>query len=265
MKTRQQTTFANKTLVDTFSLTLQKEGVFAFWKGALPALSSALIENAVVFTANGALKRMVLERDGGGQDRSLSFAEEAVVGGVSGIFSATAICPAEVIKVRMQANLNLNAGALGHQQGNRPSFLSAIRQVFLENGALGYFRGLGAIISRDVPFYMSFFGAYEGYFRVCFGASSSSLADVNPVHFVLGGGLAGMVAWSVVFPFDVVKSRQQLSSGKDTKSFRAILLDLKREGFRKSMKGWTPAVLRGFPANGALFLGVELSRKMMGD
>ena len=74
-----------------------------------------------------------------------------------------------------------------------------------------------------------------------------------------------MVAWSVVFPFDVVKSRQQLSSGKDTKSFRAILLDLKREGFRKSMKGWTPAVLRGFPANGALFLGVELSRKMMGD
>eukprot|EP00945_MAST-04E_sp_MAST-4E-sp1_P000148 g148.t1 len=249
MKTRQQTTFANKTLVDTFSLTLQKEGVFAFWKGALPALSSALIENAVVFTANGALKRMVLERDGGGAGQKPVVCRRGC----------------QVIKVRMQANLNLNAGALGHQQGNRPSFLSAIRQVFLENGALGYFRGLGAIISRDVPFYMSFFGAYEGYFRVCFGASSSSLADVNPVHFVLGGGLAGMVAWSVVFPFDVVKSRQQLSSGKDTKSFRAILLDLKREGFRKSMKGWTPAVLRGFPANGALFLGVELSRKMMGD
>ena len=36
-----------------------------------------------------------------------------------------------------------------------------------------------------------------------------------------------------------------------------------KEGLRRSMKGWAAAVLRGFPANGALFLGVETSKKLM--
>ena len=85
---------------------------------------------------------------------------------------------------------------------------------------------------------------------------------INPIHYVMGGGFAGMIAWSFVFPFDVIKSRQQ--SNVQKLSFIDIAKNMiYKEGIRSSMKGWTAAVLRGFPANGALFLGVEVSKKLM--
>ena len=33
-------------------------------------------------------------------------------------------------------------------------------------------------------------------------------------------------------------------------------------GHRALFRGWTPAVLRGFPANAALFTGVELTSRL---
>lgn len=69
---------------------MKEEGVFALWKGVTPSLGSAFIENAVVFSANGAIRRMYLATMGVDQlDRHLTVGERAMVGGVSGIISAT--------------------------------------------------------------------------------------------------------------------------------------------------------------------------------
>jgi solute carrier family 25 ornithine transporter 2/15 len=67
-----------------------EEGVISLWKGAVPALSSSIIENAVLFSVNGIVRRTFvayhstkLKSDG------LSTLDEALIGGISGIFSAT--------------------------------------------------------------------------------------------------------------------------------------------------------------------------------
>lgn len=52
-----------------------------------------MTENAVVFTANGIFRRLIAQ---GKEENKLSLIEHAMVGGMSGIFSATAICPPEV-------------------------------------------------------------------------------------------------------------------------------------------------------------------------
>ena len=112
VKVRQQTIFKDKTLSAAFLATVRKEGVFALWKGSTPALASVLTENAVVFAANGVIKRIVLENQ---PNKTLSFYQEAYVGGLSAIFSATAICPAEGVKVRMQVSIK-------DQNRRKPSF-----------------------------------------------------------------------------------------------------------------------------------------------
>jgi solute carrier family 25 ornithine transporter 2/15 len=68
------------------------EGLHSLWRGAFPALGSAVIENAVLFTANGAITRacvahMSTRREGGPTD--LSLLQQAGVGAASGFFSAT--------------------------------------------------------------------------------------------------------------------------------------------------------------------------------
>ena len=61
VKVRQQTIFKNKSLSGAFYHTIYNEGILALWKGSLPALSSILTENAVVFAANGVIKRVVMD------------------------------------------------------------------------------------------------------------------------------------------------------------------------------------------------------------
>ena len=69
---------------------VRSEGPLALWRGFGPALASALVENIVVFATFNSIKRFVapsVEREA-----ALTVREHAVIGGLSGCFSATAIC-----------------------------------------------------------------------------------------------------------------------------------------------------------------------------
>lgn len=107
---------------------------------------------------------------------------------------------------------------------------------------------------------------------------------------MFSGGLGGACLWTVVYPMDCVKSRIQVMSltGKQAgffKTFMAIAhaegkqppstkpvdvdaanwrcLCLSCPGVRTLYSGLTPTLVRSFPANGALFLAYEASRKLM--
>ena len=114
-------------------------------------------------------------------------AQASLCGSAAGGFSAAVTTPLDVVKTRLM----LGADAEGVKYKGT---MDAIRRINAEGGAGRFFAGVGPRTMWISIGGCVFFGAYEGYFRVCFGASSSSLADVNPVHFVLGGGLAGLVA-----------------------------------------------------------------------
>lgn len=71
--------------------------MLALWKGVTPSLGSAFIENAVVFSANGMIRRFYLgtlsgEHFSPGEERHLTVKERAMVGGAAGILSATVCC-----------------------------------------------------------------------------------------------------------------------------------------------------------------------------
>ncbi|OQR92463.1 Mitochondrial Carrier (MC) Family [Achlya hypogyna] len=231
---------------DCMSKIVRQEGVRALWKGAIPALSSAIVENAVLFSANGVLRRLLFA-----PDASLRTIDEALLGSAAAIFSATAITPAEVIKCRLQSDHGTQSVGLR----------KCVATVIHENGARGLLAGLPAVLLRDVPFNFCFFGAYDVYTTWFMSLEDmSSKRELHPLAVLTAGGCAGATGWSIVFPVDVVKSRMQV--GNNVSFMSAASAVWNANGFRGFYRGWSAAVLRSFPANGCLFLGVEMTHRL---
>lgn len=233
---------------------VRHEGVRSLYKGMLPAMASQVCENFALFTANGVLRRLWLSSTGA----EPSLPAHALLGGASGIFSVIAMCPAEVVKCRLQV---LRAdGAAGPAARHTPS--AVLADVLRTDGAAGLFRGITALWARDVPFNTIFLGSYEAYSHAWVNwLGLASKDELHPALVTFNGGLAGATGWSVVFPFDVVKSRMQT---KAASGVLACVADVFRvHGLRGFYNGWSAAVLRAFPANGALFLAYEASQRVL--
>ena len=275
--------------LECFARILRGEGALALWKGATPAVASAMTENAIVFTANGIFRRAFLRFDGredvtrAGLPAELPLWQMFASGALAGAFSCIGMCPAEVVKCRLQYQRNAlqpaadglgggggggGAGGVGGSKLRYRGTMDVVRQVLREEGVTGLWRGLGALWARDIPFNCVFFGSYEAYCAgLCTLTGASGKDDLGPAHIFLAGGLAGMTGWGAVIPADTIKSRLQSQPpqpGAPTPSVLQIGRQIVREeGQRALWRGWTPAVLRAFPANAALFTGVELTSRAL--
>jgi len=82
---------------------------------------------------------------------------------------------------------------------------------------------------------------------------------------LFAGGIGGVANWCVSIPPDVVKSRYQTAPEGMYKGLGDVASTLmKEEGPGAFFKGIGPAMIRAFPANAACFLGMELSRSLLG-
>ncbi|KAF0683402.1 Aste57867_24526 [Aphanomyces stellatus] len=186
-------------LNDVLAKTARQEGVRALWKGATPALSSAILETSVLFTAQGAIKRLVF--------------------------------------------------------AGRPALYRGAAGAALHEASLGgrrlCVRGHHAVRGDQVP------------------PSDHDARDLDRrlrpprLDCPWPQGLpAGSTGWAFVFPADVIKSRMQVGT---TSGFAVAVRPVwQTQGRRGFYPGWSPAVLRSFPADGSLFLGVEMTHRVFG-
>ena len=186
-----------------------------------------------------------------------TFGKLCALNGASAVFSGFAITPSEVIKCRLQTCLDYGEGS---------HILPVIKDLLQRDGFSGFFRGLGATWIRDIPFYMVFFGSYTYYKMFMLNTWYKQYPDITPDtlpswNYIIGGGLAGSAGWFTIFPFDNIKSRQQANPIKTT-FMETATGAIKNGGIKSVYKGCLPCVLRGFPANGALFLTVEYTKKL---
>jgi hypothetical protein len=248
------------------------EGVLALWRGGGPALCSALVDNTVLFALQRSIQRWLAP--GAACEAELTPLQHALCGGAAGLCAATAICPAELIKCRMQA-----AALRSSSGGARASGAALALGVLRSEGALGLFRGWAPLVARDVPLQSLFFASYQvhsawmqGAHDALFPAAAAADAAaeerggaVPSWRAYLAGGAAGSTAWLFIFPLDVIKSRMQVEGGAGAGAARRLGMlataraVLREGGVAGFYKGLAPAVLRAFPANAALLWGVELA------
>ncbi|KAM9853071.1 solute carrier family 25 member 15a isoform 1-T3 [Aulostomus maculatus] len=250
--------------IHCFLSTFRQVGLRGLYKGTSPALVANISENAVLFLSYGLCQDVVRLVSGMEKSIELSTLQKACAGSLASIFSSLALCPTELVKCRLQAMHEMEASGK-ITGGQRSTLWTVVKTVLRTNGPLGFYQGLTSTIVREIPGYFCFFGAYElsrSAFAQYLGTDKDGIG-VLPLMF--SGGFGGACLWLMVYPIDCVKSRIQVYSlaGRQEGFMKTFMGVIRNEGFSTLYSGLTPTMIRTFPANGALFLAYELSRKFM--
>lgn len=245
----------NPTLFPTVSQTcsrmLRQEGVLAFWKGSIPTAMGMICENAMAFGVNAALGRYFADKNDSNNVLLHPIVKPFVMGALTGCCSALVLLPSELVKAKLQVC-------------STPTTTSAIlKRMMKEQGGMRSFCvGLDAQLARDGVFYAVFFGSYE---LLCRGFEEVLPRNTSKewIYF-LSGGFAGCIGWTVAMPFDVPKTNVQ--ARYDTAVWGSYLPEMKRIVQERGIvlglyQGLGSTLVRAFPANAALFLGIELGKK----
>lgn len=231
------------------------EGVPAFWKGAVPTAMGMALENAMAFGVNEALKRAFPDPNFGKMDANQrpDLLRPFLMGAMTGCCSALVLLPSEVIKAKTQVTV-----------GSGGSSNEIMKQMMKKQGMKSMFVGLEAQLMRDGPFYAFFFGSYD---LLCYLFKVNVPSMPDELRYFMSGGFAGMLGWAAAMPFDVPKTNVQ--SRWDTKVVGSYFPELIRIGRERGVmglySGLGPTLARAFPANAALFLGVESGKKVFDD
>lgn len=277
------------------------------YAGTAPALLANVAENGVLFAAYGPCQRLVaFAMDlfstaapvAGPEDveKKLGPTGMAAAGSLASLCSAFALCPTELIKVRLQAaDMERSKTVKG---GKRPPLATAgtlqvVAQVWKTEGGLrGMYRGLGSTVAREMPGYYVFFLAYEAsrtylsewYYRgatkptqmVTSGSSGGghgASGDDPAWVTMVAGAAAGTCLWLVVYPVDAIKSRIQATGGDGVGSaatsssngnfLKSMAVSVRNEGPLALYRGLAPTLLRTVPASAVMFWTVERTKTLL--
>ena len=156
--------------------TVSNEGVLALWKGSVPACIGAVSENAVAFSTNGFLKRLLdLEVDNSGTG-DIQISGPLLTGAITGAFTAVVLAPCDILKCRAQ--IAIAQGKAAH------SVSHMVANIYKTKGLRGFYTGFGAQVMREIPFFSAFFGSYE---ILCQSFRKYTTLSDSKIYFISGG------------------------------------------------------------------------------
>ncbi|XP_034637766.1 mitochondrial ornithine transporter 1-like isoform X1 [Trachemys scripta elegans] len=229
--------------------TYRQEGLPGLYQGTTPALLANVAENAVLFACYGFCQQLVRQLFGLSSVVELSDLQSALAGSFSSVFSSMVLCPAELVKCRMQALHEMKVTGRT-ALARHSSTWATVKNIFQSEGLLGFFQGLTSTWLREVPGYFFFFGGYE-VSRSFFTQAGQCKEDLGSLPLTVSGGMGGACFWLAVYPIDSVKSRIQVLSmaGRQDGFLLSFLHILRTEDscvyhpgvpiFHDALKGWS--------------------------
>jgi len=188
--------------------------------------------------------------------RKPTYSEVFAAGCVGGMAQLVVACPVDVVKVVLQSQIpaGRTAGQLAsstpaHKQVFYKGPVECVGQMLKQRNALVLYRSLPTMFLRDVPASAIYFVSFEvvrDMLDIRGIVSSSSVASQ-----LFCGGLAGMISWTAILPFDVVKSKLQADVfGKQFRGFFDCAHYIYRTlGIRAFFTGVIVTNVRAFPVN----------------
>lgn len=249
---------------DCFKKTFQNERIRGLYAGTVPALVANIAENSILFLCYGRCQSVIQSIFKVPHPEQLTVFQKSCAGSIAAFFMSFALCPTELVKCKLQAQHQLRQMS-GKSGVKSIGPLGLAAKIIKTEGFFGFYRGFSSTCAREVAGYFFFFGGYE-LSKYLLTPHGKKAEDLGPLKVAFSGGIAGACFWTSVFPTDVVKSRVQTASaraGKPENIFKIIYTIFQKEGFRTLYKGLGPAVIRSFPANGALFLAYEGTERLL--
>jgi solute carrier family 25, member 39/40 len=243
------------------------EGILSLYRGFLPTLVMSIPATVIYFVGYETLKERF--------DRQ-SIPYSPLLSGMSArILAVAAISPLELLRTRMQY-----IGAAG---GSIPQVSRDLFSLVKLQGGKVLWRGLIPTICRDVPFsgiYWTCIESIRPRFRKLFGGNKKVPSKPlnnhsNRTHVSLGlgrellvnfgaGALSGGVAAALTVPFDVAKTRYQISNNSQHISLSHTLLNIwKEEGMRGLTAGIVPRMIKVAPACAIMITSYEIGKLLL--
>ncbi|EPE07089.1 mitochondrial deoxynucleotide carrier [Ophiostoma piceae UAMH 11346] len=242
---------------------VRHEGITGLWKGNVPAELLYVCYSATQFTAyRAATVSLAQIHDALGIPATPPL-DSFVAGASAGAAATAATYPLDLLRTRFAA------------QGNDAdrvytSLRGAVRDIARDEGATGFFRGLGPALIQIAPYMGAFFTFYEGLKPITnriqndvFRSGKSELLGGNGLGTAdaAAGIMAAVMAKTFVFPLDLVRKRIQVQGPTrsryvhknipvyDRGVARALATILRTEGVRGLYRGLIVSLFKAAPAN----------------
>lgn len=145
--------------------------------------------------------------------------------------------------------------------------IGELSDLFANEGISGFFKGNGANCLKVAPTRGVQFFAFESfkkrlveYKRQSMGLEPEDAVMLNPVERLVAGGCAGMIASSIVYPIEVVKTMLTMYPGKYAgigAAFRGVIAEVGPKGL---YAGLGPTLIAMFPYVGVEFMIYETAK-----
>jgi solute carrier family 25 (mitochondrial carnitine/acylcarnitine transporter), member 20/29 len=241
--------------LDCVRETLRHEGVRGLYKGmAAPLLLTGGI-NCVLFGTQYSVVQQMVHLDGRTVVRTADHMRAALVTG-AGI--SVLVTPMERVKALLQVDYTKS-----RYRGPVDCAVKITRQHGLQRGL---YRGWFPVVISRMSNYAYFGGQafFSGSLAAAVGVDLEAGEKLPVAYSLVSGGLAGCTYWLSCYPFDVVKNRMMAAEEGTYRGmvdcFRQIL---RAEGAKGLMAGFSPCMIRAFPANAAAFFGFELAMRTL--
>ncbi|KAM7157714.1 solute carrier family 25 member 47 isoform 1-T1 [Molossus nigricans] len=259
--------------------TYLRERVRGFYRGlSLPVCSVSLVSSLSFGTYRHCLTHICRLRYGSA-DAKPARADITLSGFTSGLVRVFLTSPTEVAKVRLQTQTQQRRRSSASWPSAAPPVcpaapaspvpgpkyrgpLHCLATVAREEGLRGLYKGSSALLFREGHSFATYFLSYS-ILSEWLTPAGHSQPDVLGV--LMAGGCAGVLAWAVATPMDVIKSRLQ-ADGQGQQRYRGLLhcvvTSVREEGPRVLFKGLTLNCCRAFPVNMVVFVTYEAALRL---
>nr|XP_012221896.1 PREDICTED: mitochondrial thiamine pyrophosphate carrier [Linepithema humile] len=228
-----------KSLPQAFLLILREEGIFALWKGHVPAQLLSIVYGMAQFYSYNVFMKTI---------QDISKIEERnhfihfIAGAGAGSVATIASFPFDTVRTRLVAQSN------NHQVYK--GVLHSCSSIIRHESPKVFFYGLLPNLLQIAPHTGLQFAFYE--FFIDFYKKYTSNTDTSFYNSMFSGSIAGLLAKTIVYPFDLARKRLQIQGFQQgRKGFGKFfqcngLLDclkvtVKEEGVQGLFKGLVPS------------------------
>lgn len=236
----------------------KEEGIAGLYRGLSPALLRHVFYTSIRIVAYENLRSNLSH---GEDPQNLSVAKKAFIGGASGIIGQVIASPADLIKVRMQADGRLMK--LG-QQPRYTGLADAFTKIAQAEGVTGLWRGVGPNAQRAFLVNMGELACYDQSKQWVIGRG---IAGDNIGAHTLASVMSGLSATILSCPADVVKTRmmnQAAGVAVYRNSLDCLTKTVKAEGVMALWKGFFPTWTRLGPWQFVFWVSYEQLRRVSG-
>ncbi|KAM6170993.1 solute carrier family 25 member 47 [Erethizon dorsatum] len=263
--------------------TYRRERVWGFYRGlSLPVCTVSLVSSVSFGTYRHCLAHICRFRYGSTEAKPAKV-DITLSGCASGLVRVFLTSPTEVAKVRLQTQTGMQTQTQVRTQVRRHSAswpaaappvcpvppacpdpgpkyrgpLHCLAMVAREEGLRGLYKGSSALLLREGHSFATYFLSYAIF---CEWLTPAGHSQPDVAGVLVAGGCAGVLAWAVATPMDVIKSRLQ-ADGQGPRRYRGLLhcvaSSVREEGPRVLFRGLALNCCRAFPVNMVVFVAYE--------